>query len=261
MGNDNLIDREEPGKLRISDVSKTFSGGSQNLAALENVSIEIDEGDFVCILGPSGCGKTTLLRCIAGLEKTDSGEIVLGETPVRDPGPDRIVVFQDFDQLLPWKTVKENVAFPLRVNKKAPEKEIRDTVKQNLALVGLEEFEDYYPHQLSGGMKQRAAIARALTIHPKVLLMDEPFASVDSQTRTSLQNELTKIWEKFHPTIVFITHNVEEAVILGNRIAVMSSRPGTIRKVIANELPRPRTVGSAGFSERWNELNNLLVSN
>ncbi|MBU7005326.1 ABC transporter ATP-binding protein [Phosphitispora fastidiosa] len=261
MGNDSLIGREEPGKLRISDVSKTFTGGIQNLAALEKVSMEIDEGDFVCILGPSGCGKTTLLRCVAGLEKPDSGEIVLGETPVRGPGPDRIVVFQDFDQLLPWKTVKENVAFPLKVNKKASEKEIRDTVKQNLALVGLNEFENYYPHQLSGGMKQRAAIARALTVHPKVLLMDEPFASVDSLTRMSLQNELIKIWEKFHPTIVFITHNVEEAVILGSRIAVMSSRPGTIKKVITNELPRPRTVGSAGFSEKWNELNNLLVNN
>ena len=261
MGNDGLIHREESRKLRIFDINKTFTGGSQNLAALSNVSIEINEGDFVCILGPSGCGKTTLLRCIAGLEKTDSGEIVLGETPVRGPGPDRIIVFQDFDQLLPWKTVKENVAFPLKVNKKAPEKKIRDIVKQNLAIVGLEEFEDYYPHQLSGGMKQRAAIARALAVHPEVLLMDEPFASVDSQSRTSLQNELIKIWEKFHPTIVFITHNIEEAVILGNRIAVMTSRPGTIKKVIANELPRPRTVGSAGFSEMWNELNNLLVSN
>ncbi len=261
MGNDGLIHREESGKLRVIDVNKTFTGGRQNLAVLANVNIEINKGDFVCILGPSGCGKTTLLRCIAGLEKPDSGEILLGPNSVRGPGPDRIVVFQDFDQLLPWKTVKENVAFPLKVNQKASRDKIRETVNRNLTLVGLDEFENYYPHQLSGGMKQRAAIARALAANPEVLLMDEPFASVDSQTRTSLQNELIRIWEKFQPTIVFITHNIEEAVILGSRIAVMSSRPGTIRKVVTNGLPRPRTVITAGFSEIWNELHNLLVNN
>ena len=258
MGNDDLNSRDIMSQLKISGLTKYFSTDRENLMALDNITININKGDFVCVLGPSGCGKTTLLRCIAGLEKPDRGEILLGDIPVKAPGPDRIVVFQDFDQLLPWKTVNENVAFPLMVKKGVSTAEISEAVRRNISMVGLSEFGNYYPHQLSGGMKQRAAIARALTTNPEVLLMDEPFASVDSQTRNALQTELISIWEKFGATIVFITHNIEEAIILGNRIVVMSKRPGTVKIVLENQLPRPRTAGSSGFGEIWNQLHGLL---
>ncbi len=244
--------------LHIKNVYKTFCSQKHEVTALSNINVEINEGDLFCILGPSGCGKTTLLRCIAGFEKLTEGEILVGDHKVSKPGPDRTMVFQSFDQLLSWKTVLANVEFPLRVNKTAPRKEIRDTARQFLSVVGLGDFVEHYPHELSGGMKQRVAIARALALRPRVLLMDEPFASLDAQTRTALQNELISIWDKFKTTIVFITHNIEEAVILGNRIAVMSKRPGKIKKILANDLERPRAMGAAGFEQMWNELHTLL---
>jgi len=247
--------------LQIRNVSKVYNSQQQPIPALMNVNFELDEGDLFCILGPSGCGKSTLLRCIAGFEELTDGEILLEGKPVKKPGPDRTMVFQGFDQLLPWKTVLENVEFPLKVNKVASKSDIREIAGQFISAVGLGDFMDNYPHELSGGMKQRVAIARALALRPKVLLMDEPFASLDAQTRTVLQAELISIWEKFRITIIFITHNIQEAIILGSRIAVMSKQPGTIKKIIRNNLGRPRFVGYPGFDEMWNELHALLDFN
>ncbi|ADG81385.1 ABC transporter ATP-binding protein [Thermincola potens] len=247
--------------LEIKNVTKAYVNRQQQIVALDKVSFEIDEGELFCILGPSGCGKSTLLRCIAGFEQVTEGEILVGGRPVDKPGPDRTMVFQGFDQLLPWKTVLENVEYPLKVNKLGSPTERRERAAEFLELVGLSEFKDNYPHQLSGGMKQRVAIARALALKPKVLLMDEPFASLDAQTRTVLQTELIGIWEKFRPTIIFITHNIQEAIILGSKIAVMSKRPGTIKKIITNQLGRPRFVGYPGFDEMWQELHALLDYN
>ncbi len=244
--------------LRVINLSKTYNGQKQPIIALKNISFDLDEGDLFCVLGPSGCGKTTLLRCLAGFEQVTEGMILVDGQLVRKPGPDRTMVFQDFNQLLPWKTALENVEFSLKANKIAPLKERKKIAEQLLSVVGLSEFTDNYPHELSGGMKQRVAIARALALKPKVLLMDEPFASLDAQTRNVLQVELIKIWEKFCITIVFITHNIQEAVILGSRIAVMSKQPGTIKKIITNNLDRPRYTGYPGFAEIWSELHQLL---
>lgn len=240
---------------------KTFLSQNHSIPALKNINFEIEEGEFFCLLGPSGCGKSTLLRCIAGFEQVTEGEILLANQPVRQPGPDRIMVFQTFDQLLPWKTVLENVEFPMKVGNITSKKEIRDTARRFINLVGLGDFKDNYPHELSGGMKQRVAIARALALRPKVLLMDEPFASLDAQTRTILQNELIRIWEKFQTTIVFITHNIQEAIILGSKIAVMGKQPGTIKRIVDNYLGRPRFIGYPGFDEMWQELHALLDFN
>jgi len=249
------------GLLYVNKISKIFNGHQQPVTALEDVSFELDEGELFCILGPSGCGKSTLLRCIAGFEKLTSGEIMVEGQPVQKPGPDRTMVFQGFDQLLPWKTVLENVEFPLRVKGAGDRAEIREIAGQYISLVGLTAFMHSYPHELSGGMKQRVAIARALALRPRVLLMDEPFASLDAQTRTALQGELITIWEKFKITIIFITHNIQEAIILGSRIGVMSSQPGTIREIVPNHLGRPRFVGYPGFDEMWAELHALLDFN
>ena len=247
--------------LRIVNVNKTYLTQNHSIAALRNINFNIEEGEFFCILGPSGCGKSTLLRCIAGFEQVTEGEILLADQPVRQLGPDRTMVFQTFEQLLPWKTVRGNVEFPMKAGNKASKKEIRDTARHFINMVGLGDFKDNYPHELSGGMKQRAAIARALALRPKVLLMDEPFASVDAQTRTVLQNELIRIWGSFQTTIVFVTHNIQEAIILGSKIAVMGKRPGIIRKIIDNNLKRPRFVGYPGFDDMWQELHALLEFN
>lgn len=248
-------------QLVIKDVKKAFVNEGKSIFALDKVNAEIGEGDLFCILGPSGCGKSTLLRCIAGFEQVTEGEILVGGLPVREPGPDRTMVFQGFDQLLPWKTALQNIEYPLQVNGVGDKKDRQGKAEQFLSLVGLADFRDYYPHQLSGGMKQRIAIARALALNPKVLLMDEPFASLDAQTRTSLQTELINIWEQFRTTIVFITHNIQEAIILGSRIAVMSKGPGTIKSIVENRLARPRFVGYPGFDEMWEELHALLDFN
>lgn len=247
--------------LELINVKKTYVNKQQSIVALENINFNIGAGELFCILGPSGCGKSTLLRCIAGFETVTEGEIYVGGKPVGEPGPDRTMVFQGFDQLLPWKTVLGNVLYPLEVNKIGTKQERNEAAREFIELVGLEEFKDNYPHQLSGGMKQRVAIARALALKPKVLLMDEPFASLDAQTRTTLQTELIEIWEKFKITIVFITHNIQEAIILGSRIGVMSKRPGTIKEIVENHLDRPRFVGYPGFDDMWQELHALLDFN
>jgi NitT/TauT family transport system ATP-binding protein len=217
-------------KLSFQNVGKVFSTRGREVTALEDVSLNVHSGQFVVLVGPSGCGKSTLLDLAGGLARPTSGRILVDGTPVTGPGLDRGIVFQQY-ALFPWRTAAGNVEFGLEA-KAVPRRERADRVRYFLDLVGLAGFGDRYPHELSGGMKQRVAIARSLAFDPDVLLMDEPFAALDAQTRDSLQDELLRIWEQTGKTIVFITHGIEEAVYLGQRVAVMTSRPGRIKKVI-----------------------------
>jgi NitT/TauT family transport system ATP-binding protein len=227
--------------LVIRDLSKTYYDiyTGQHVAAVEAISLEIAPGEFVAILGPSGCGKTTLLNMVAGFIPPTRGEILLNGRRIQGPGPDRGVVFQSF-ALFPWKTVLDNVAFGLKM-RGVPREERDRIAREYIALVGLDGFEHRYPHELSGGMQQRVGVARVLANNPELLLMDEPFASVDAQTRMTLQEELTRIWEARHPTILFVTHDVEEAVFLANRVIVLTPRPGRVRESVTVPLPRPRS--------------------
>lgn len=211
----------------------------QHVTAVTDVSLEIHTGEFVSIVGPSGCGKTTLLNVVAGFIPQSEGEITLGGRQVKGPGPDRGVVFQGF-ALFPWKTVLENVAFGLKM-RGMPREERERIAKEYVTLVGLAGAEGRYPNELSGGMQQRVGVARALANSPELLLMDEPFASVDAQTRMTLQEELTRIWEAKHPTILFVTHDVDEAVFLSDRVIVLCKSPGTVRAEVPIPLPRPRS--------------------
>jgi NitT/TauT family transport system ATP-binding protein len=225
--------------LSIKNIDKTYhSEEGDEVLALSGINLEMEDKEFVCFIGPSGCGKTTLLRIIAGLEKPDSGIITVGGELVKGPGPDRGMVFQEYS-LFPWRTVLKNITFSLEM-KKVPKVQREDTARQYLELVGLSKFADSYPHELSGGMKQRVAIARALVNDPKVLLMDEPFGAVDAQTRNRLQQELLKIWERDKKTLLFITHSVDEAVYLADRVVVFTSPPGRIKEIFRVELSRPR---------------------
>ena len=208
--------------------------------ALQNIDLEIEQGEFVCIVGPSGCGKSTLLHLLAGLDRPTSGEIIVDEGPVTGPGTDRILLFQELG-LFPWLTVRENVEFGLKMAG-VSKNERRDRARVFLRMVHLSHFEDHYIHQLSGGMKQRVALARSLALKPKILLMDEPFAALDAQTRDMLHDELERIWKETSPTIVFVTHNVREAVRLGDRVLLMSFRPGRIKSQFQINLKRPRHV-------------------
>lgn len=226
--------------LNIRNLTKIYFDlyAGQHVTAIEDVSLEVSQGEFVAIVGPSGCGKTTLLNIVAGFIPPTRGEVLLNGRRVQGPGPDRGVVFQSF-ALFPWKTVLDNVGFGLKM--RGVPKEERDRIaREFIALIGLNGFEHRYPHELSGGMQQRVGVARVLANHPEVMLMDEPFASVDAQTRMTLQEELTLIWEAKQPTILFVTHDVEEAVFLANRVVVLSPRPGQVRDIVAVELPRPR---------------------
>jgi NitT/TauT family transport system ATP-binding protein len=222
--------------IQIQNVSKSFAVKSTRrraedaFVALENINLEIKAGEFFVIVGPSGCGKSTLLDLLGGLARPTSGRILIGGTPVTGPALDRGLVFQQY-ALFPWRTAQKNVEFGLEA-KGVPSRERADRAKRFLKMVGLAEFHDRYPHELSGGMKQRVAIARSLAYDPDVLLMDEPFAALDAQTREVLQGELLRIWEESGKTIVFITHGIDEAVYLGQRVAVMTSRPGRIKQVI-----------------------------
>ncbi|WP_282941662.1 ABC transporter ATP-binding protein [Paenibacillus sp. RC67] len=225
--------------IEITGVSKTFhqrTGGS--FTAIDNVSLSIQKGEFVSLLGPSGCGKSTLLNLVAGLEQAEQGSITVNGKPCSTPGPDRVVVFQEH-ALFPWLTVLDNVAFGLK-QKGIGKKEREAMAMEQIKSVHLSKFADRYPHELSGGMKQRAAIARALAMDPEILLMDEPFAALDEQTRLILHRELEDIWMRTRKTILFITHNIREAVILSDRVLVMSTRPGTIKKEFAVQAARPR---------------------
>lgn len=219
-------------KIGIRGVTKTFQvrGAERPFTALDQIDFDIRGGEFLTLVGPSGCGKSTLLDLIAGLTTPTSGQIVIGGVPVTGPGLDRGIVFQQY-ALFPWRTAAGNVEFGLEA-KGVPARERAERARHHLALVGLAGFEDRYPHELSGGMRQRVAIARSLAFDPDVLLMDEPFAALDAQTRESLQEELLRIWERTGKTIVFITHGIDEAVYLGQRVAVMTSRPGRVKDVV-----------------------------
>jgi NitT/TauT family transport system ATP-binding protein len=227
-------------KVELRNVTKGFEGnnGASSVTALENINLNIEEGQFVCFVGPSGCGKTTLLNILAGLDKPTSGEVILNGQPVRETGPDRIMVFQE-NALFPWLKVIDNVEFGLKMA--GIEKEKRHEIAMHfLDMIQLKKFAEAFTYQLSGGMKQRVAIARALVTDPEVLLMDEPFAALDSQTRDLLMVELQLIWARTRKTIVFVTHNIAESVCLGDKVVIFTSRPGKVKKEIAVEYRRPR---------------------
>jgi NitT/TauT family transport system ATP-binding protein len=231
--------------IRIAGLSKFFIKGRSEVKALEHFDLEVADGEFACLLGPSGCGKTTVLRIVAGLEAKTNGVVQVHGREVVGAGADRGMVFQEF-ALIPWRTVKRNIEFGLEVKGVPPEN--RTEISQKLIdLVGLKGFEQAHPRQLSGGMKQRVGIARALANEPAVLLMDEPFGSLDAQTRNLMQKELLRIWSATGKTILFVTHSVDEAVFLADRIAVMTARPGKVREAIEVGLPRPRDRTSSEF--------------
>jgi len=225
--------------LSIKNLNKTYhTEEGDEVVALSDINLHVADKEFVCFIGPSGCGKTTLLRITAGLEKPDSGTLTVNNEPITGPGPDRGMVFQEYS-LFPWRTVLKNITFSLEL-KKIPKSEREKIARDFLEVVGLSKFADSYPHELSGGMKQRVAIARALVNDPDVLLMDEPFGAVDAQTRNRLQHELLNIWEKKKKTVLFITHSVDEAVFLADKVVVFTARPGRVKEVINIDLPRPR---------------------
>jgi ABC-type nitrate/sulfonate/bicarbonate transport system ATPase subunit len=226
------------------------------VVALDNISCEIPAGEFLCIIGPSGCGKSTLLHAIAGFVHGSSGETLQDGNKILRPGPDRIVMFQEYG-LFPWLTVAANVEFGL-LAKGVPAAERKETVQRYLQLVKLDGFEQRLPHELSGGMKQRVSIARALAPGPAVILMDEPFAALDSLTRDILQEEILRIWEKTRKTFVLITHNIEEAVFLGDRVIVMTARPGRIKAQIDVNIPRPRDPSIRNSHPRFLEIKEQL---
>jgi len=231
--------------LEIMNLSKIFVANGSHSTVLDDISFSARTGEMICILGRSGCGKTTLLNVLAGFLPASSGTVLLNGQPVKEPGPDRCVVFQE-DTLFPWLTVWENIAFGLKGQTRDKEY-LREEVDRFLSLVGLTEFRDYLPREISGGMKQRVALARVLILKPRVLLMDEPFASLDTQTREEMQNLLINLWEKLAQTILFVTHDVDEAVTLADKILVMDKDPRRIREEIHISLPRPRKVEKSEY--------------
>jgi NitT/TauT family transport system ATP-binding protein len=246
--------------IRIDRVAKTFevtAGARRALTVLTDIDLAIDAGEFVCLLGPSGCGKSTLLNAIAGFETPTSGLIRVGGRAVNSPGPDRAMVFQDY-ALFPWLTVARNVAFGLQV-RATPRAQVAERVDSLLQMLGLSDFAGQFPRDLSGGMRQRVAIARALAVEAPVLLMDEPFGALDALTRQNLQDELLRLWTRLKQTIVFVTHSIEESLYLADRVVVMSSRPGTIRRDQRVALPRPRDPSSVGFNDLKRDLATLVM--
>ncbi|MGI6722052.1 MAG: ABC transporter ATP-binding protein [Anaerovoracaceae bacterium] len=248
----------ESGKslLEIRGMSKSYHDTPDAREVISNFDLTLNEGDFLCILGPSGCGKTTLIRCIAGFEDYE-GDISVDGNKVTRPGIDRMMIFQDYNQLLPWKTVIRNVAYPLKINGVSDKEERRRRAMEYLEMVNLADYAYFYPHQLSGGMKQRVAIARGLVMNPKIILMDEPFAALDAMTRNRLQAELRGIKERTGATIIFITHNIQEAIVLGNRVIMMNKR-GEIELDIENTIPKPVTPASPGYGAMWEKFSHAL---
>lgn len=243
--------------LKIDGVSKVFVDpkAGKGITALRNIDIKVKENEFLCIVGPSGCGKSTLLHMIAGFEEPTKGRITLKGKPIKGPSPDRGVVFQEFS-LLPWKSTLENVCFGLDIKGWPKHKQIK-IAKKYLDLVGLDGFDDARPHELSGGMKQKVAIARTLALDPKILLMDEPFSALDEQTKNRMDFELLNIWEEDKKTVVFITHCLEEAIILADRIILLTCRPGRIQSEFKIDMPRPRNI----FSKKVVKLHKELLKN
>lgn len=267
-------------KICINHVEKIFQGHDKKTIALNGVDLEIFENEFVCVVGPSGCGKTTLLNIIAGLETPTGGDVTMNGQPIIGPGNDRGVIFQQY-ALFPWLTVRQNIGFGFNYLKKAEKKAVTDKktgkvtettvyrkytaeerdalVDKYMRMVDLEDFANAYPKELSGGMKQRVAIARGYAVAPEVLLMDEPFGALDAQTRAQLQEDLLKTWEQETKTCFFITHDVEEAVLLATRVVVMSARPGRVKEIIPIELPYPRNQATKLLPE-FNEYKNTIWS-
>lgn len=246
-----------PEKLAVEGVSKTFRTKRGPVAALDNVSLTVHEGEFVCLLGPSGCGKTTLLNIVAGLEAPDAGRVLADGRPVIGPGSDRMMMFQE-SALYPWLDVFGNVMFSLKLKPRLNRRERAEVAQFYLKLVGLEKFSRSNLHELSGGMKQRVALARALAPNPQVLLMDEPFGALDALTREQLYGDLQNIWSQRRKTVVFVTHNVREAVCLGDRVVLLSPSPGRIREQFSVGLSRPRDINSVEVARLAMEITRAL---
>jgi len=247
------------GRVELHDVSVAFGKGGSRVRALDGVSLNVQPGEFVSLVGPSGCGKSSLLGILAGFTKPSAGRVLLDGAPILKPGPERGVVFQQYS-LLPWLSVKENVELGLKLSG-APRAQRESTSRRLLSLCGLSAFEGHYPDQLSGGMKQRIGIVRALAANPRVLLMDEPFGALDTQTRAVMQEILTDMWQSFRISVFFITHDIDEAIFLSDRVYVMTARPGRIKAEIAIPLPRPRTAemtNGADFSALVRQLRALI---
>ena len=247
-------------KVQIKAVEKVYEGRNGKTIALNGVDLDIYDNEFICVVGPSGCGKSTLLNIIAGLHEPTSGEVLVDGVKVEGTGVDRGVVFQQY-ALFPWLTVKKNVEFGLKLKKDLTPQQREEIAMKYIKMVGLEKFVNAYPKELSGGMKQRVAIARAYAVNPSLLLMDEPFGALDAQTRTQLQTELLKTWEEEKKTCFFITHDVEEAILLASRVVVMSARPGRIKEVIDIDIPYPRTQETKmlpRFTELKNDIWNMV---
>lgn len=229
---------ERKDNLIISNITKVFRNGSDSVQALEEINLNVREKEFVSILGASGCGKSTLLRIIGGLEKPSTGSVILDGKKVIEPGPDRGMVFQSYT-LFPWLTVQKNIEFGLK-QKGISKQECEEKSRKYVEIVGLKGFEDVYPKMLSGGMKQRVAIARALANDPEIILLDEPFGALDMQTRSLMQELLLNVWQQSKKTIILVTHDIDEAIFMADRVVVMKSRPGAIKEIIDVDLPRPR---------------------
>jgi NitT/TauT family transport system ATP-binding protein len=248
---------ETPSKLSVGDISKRFRSKSREVHALDHVSLDIAEGEFVCLVGPSGCGKSTLLNIIAGLDTADEGTLLCDGKTIDGPGRDRMVMFQEH-ALFPWLDVLGNVLFGLKLKPGLNNAERTDVARFYLKLVGLEKFETANIHELSGGMKQRVALARALAPNPRVLLMDEPFAALDALTREQLYGDIQRIWQDRKKTIIFVTHNVREAVCLGDRVILFSPHPGRIREQFKIDLPRPRDINSVDLAQYSTRITKAL---
>ena len=243
--------------IEARGVRKVFTSGGREVVALDGIDLEVAQGEFVCLLGPSGCGKSTLLNAIAGFSPPTAGELTALGRPVRGPGPERAMVFQEY-ALFPWMTVEQNLAFGLELAGATADR-IARTVDGLLRRLGLAEFRDRFPKDLSGGMRQRVAIARVLAIDPPMLLMDEPFGALDALTRRSLQDELLRLWAEDRKTIVFVTHGIEEAIYLSDRVVVMTYRPGAVKEIVPVTLPRPRDPSSSEFNALARRVTALVM--
>src|SRR4051812_20988569 len=246
--------------LAVDDVTLQYKTEHHLVTATWRVGFEVHEGERFVVLGPSGCGKSTLLKAVAGFMQPVEGQIRLAGKQIDRPGSDRMMVFQEFDQLLPWKTVLGNVMFPLLVNRRMPRGEAKEHARALLAKVNLTRFEDVHPHMLSGGMKQRVAIARALAMEPKVLLMDEPFAALDALTRRKMQEELLALWEEVRFTVIFVTHSIEEALLIGSRVLVLSPHPGRVKAELNAHNLGFASIGTPEFESLHRRIHDLLFT-
>ncbi|HDM89314.1 MAG TPA: ABC transporter ATP-binding protein [Candidatus Bathyarchaeota archaeon] len=246
--------------LEVQNVTKIFrSSEKKSIVAIKDLSLQVSKGELLCILGPIGCGKSTLLNMIAGFEKPTSGRILLEGREIEGPGPDRVMVFQE-ETLFPWMTILNNIMFGLRL-KGLSDEESRREAQRHLSLVGLEKFSDFRPHELSGGMKRKAELARALAIDPKILLMDEPLSSIDAISRAGLLREILRVWERSGKTIIYVTHNIDEALYLADRIIVLTARPARVKRKIQVDEPRPRDLlSNAMIDLKRNLLKELAQS-